>query len=170
MGTNLFNVGEGSKSLYLTKAIWDIMGFIWLLSQSWLFVDQSSNWASSSSHLGPVQLHSEYPRVSHCQSSDDCNLFLLLRATLGQSSPVSTKQLFVRREKCPLLEHHLIIFLTQIVEEGSAVLLVECFGHVYSSNPSGLWGIDPSGLEHFLVGDWSPWTRPTVGGGLIPLD
>ena len=24
---------------------------------------------------------------------------------------------------------------------------------VYSLNPAGLWGIDPSGLEPFLVGD-----------------
>ena len=49
--------------------------------------------------------------------------------------------------------------------------LIKLLSHeVYSLNPSGLQGIDPSGLEHFLVGDWSPWTRPTVGGGLIPLD
>ena len=25
--------------------------------------------------------------------------------------------------------------------------------HVYSLNPAGLRGIDPNGLEHFLVGD-----------------
>ena len=25
--------------------------------------------------------------------------------------------------------------------------------HVYSLNPPGLWGIDPTGLGHFLVGD-----------------
>ena len=25
--------------------------------------------------------------------------------------------------------------------------------HVYSLNPAGLQGIDPSGLEHFLAGD-----------------
>ena len=27
------------------------------------------------------------------------------------------------------------------------------FFHVYLLNPTGLQGIDPSGLEHFLVGD-----------------
>ena len=35
----------------------------------------------------------------------------------------------------------------------SSICVCVHFFEVYSLNPAGLRGIDPSGLEHFLVGD-----------------
>ena len=60
---------------------------------------------------------------------------------LGQGLKSKTKALDqIRTLNSLWIQHHIAQAAHHMVE-------------VYSLNPTGLWGIDPSGLEHFLVGD-----------------